>query len=71
MQEAKIQQLIQSTIPFSSGLTFMVNKVDGESSGVTFHTDDNWSRAGGSISGRLSPMPPCMPLFWPTVNSIR
>ena len=51
MQEAEIQQLIQSTIPFSSSLKFTVNKVDGESSSVTFHADDNWTRAGGSISG--------------------
>lgn len=51
MQEAEIQQLIKDTIPFSSGLKFSVNKVDGETSHLTFHANEKWTRAGGSISG--------------------
>ncbi len=51
MNEAEIQQLIKDTIPFSSELSFTVDAVDKTSSKLTFQASQNWSRAGGTISG--------------------
>lgn len=51
MQEAEIQQLIKDTIPFSSEMRFTVDRVGEHFAELTFHANDTWSRAGGSISG--------------------
>lgn len=51
METTQIQDLINSTIPFSSELGFQVLEQGPDGAVVSFRASDKWLRAGGSISG--------------------